>query len=409
MILRLRLYVVMARPPVLVLLALFTAVGLAQAGHGEDRLLVARALAVVIGFLLFSVAVNDIADAAIDRVNLPGDWRRPLVTGAATRRDLVAMGGTAAAVALAACSTLPWPVVVVTAAGLLVSAGYSLRPVRLADRGMLASLVLPACYVAVPYLVGLLAAQGSARPRDLALLGALYLGFIGRILLKDFRDVRGDALFGKRTFLVRHGRRWTCTFSAGCWITGTVVLLMTVARPTAALVGLYAACLAAVLVLLYVLSAERGPRRDETLTAAVAIIARGMIVMLFAHLSMAVPVWSAPVWSALGRAGLGYDAAMLALAIVTAGQVATMVRRGPRTRTTITTPSYSAHRRRSSQLAPMPGTIGSQNEASRKVRTPASTMLSEPPTATSPATRAASTVPRPLGVGTAAAAAEPVR
>lgn len=43
------------------------------------------------GFLLFSVALNDLADEAIDRVNLPGDRRRPLVAGTATRRELVAM------------------------------------------------------------------------------------------------------------------------------------------------------------------------------------------------------------------------------------------------------------------------------------------------------------------------------
>jgi len=39
-----------------------------------------------------------------------------------------------------------------------------LRPVRLADRGALAALVLPAGYVAVPYLVGIFAVRGSPRP-----------------------------------------------------------------------------------------------------------------------------------------------------------------------------------------------------------------------------------------------------
>ena len=56
---------------------------------------------------------------------------------------------------------------------------------------------------------------------DLALLAALYVGFVGRIVLKDFRDVVGDRLFGKRTFLVRHGRRTTCVLSAACWVGGT--------------------------------------------------------------------------------------------------------------------------------------------------------------------------------------------
>ena len=42
-----------------------------------------------------------------------------------------------------------------------------MRPVRVADRGAVASLVLPFCYVAVPYLLGLLVlgaqAYGMAR------------------------------------------------------------------------------------------------------------------------------------------------------------------------------------------------------------------------------------------------------
>lgn len=110
-----------------------------------------------------------------------------------------------------------------------------LRPVRLADRGALAALVLPAGYVAVPYLVGIFAVRGSPRPADLLLLAGLYLGFIGRILVKDFRDVRGDALFGKRTFLVRHGRRRTCQFSACCWLVDTGAILAAARQPTVAL------------------------------------------------------------------------------------------------------------------------------------------------------------------------------
>lgn len=73
MIRRVRLMVLLARPAVIVLLGLFTATGLAQAGHDEDHLLLVRALIVVFGFLVFSVACNDLADAAIDQVNLPGD------------------------------------------------------------------------------------------------------------------------------------------------------------------------------------------------------------------------------------------------------------------------------------------------------------------------------------------------
>jgi 4-hydroxybenzoate polyprenyltransferase len=312
---RVRLLILLARPAVGVLLGLCTATGLAQAGQGENRLLLARALVAVMGFLVFSVAVNDLADEAIDRVNLAGDRRRPLVAGTA-RGELVVIGATAGVVALGASATLHWAAAVVLAAGLALSAAYSLRPLRVADRGVAACLLLPAGYVAVPYLVGVLSARGSIRVGDLSLLGALYIGFIGRIVLKDFRDVRGDALFGKRTFLVRHGRRRTCGFSAACWVAGSAALAAAVREPTWALAGAWTAQLALALWLLRVLSFERGPRHDEVVISAIAIVGRGMLVTLLAHLTLVDAGW--PAFAYLG--------VLIALAASILGQAWTMAR-----------------------------------------------------------------------------------
>src|SRR5205085_2049107 len=83
---------------------------------------------------------------------------------------------------------------------------YSRRPLRISDRGAVASFLLPVGYVAVPFLVGFFGVGGRLRARDFVLLAGLWVTFVGRILLKDFRDVEGDAMFGKRTYLVRHGR-----------------------------------------------------------------------------------------------------------------------------------------------------------------------------------------------------------
>jgi 4-hydroxybenzoate polyprenyltransferase len=342
---RLRLIVLLARPAVIVLLAMFTATGLAEAGHGQSKVLLARALVVVCAFLLFSVACNDLADDAIDRVNLPG--QRPLAAGALGRTEFAVIGVVAGVVALGSSAALRWQAVVVTAAGLAISAGYSLRPVRLADRGAVAAIVLPACYVGVPYLIGIFAARSFLRPGDLFLLAGLYLGFIGRILLKDFRDVRGDALFGKRTFLVRHGRRWTCAFSACCWTAGTAVILGSVHRPTAALLAAEAGCLGLALLLLRKLADRRaidvpmglqdaahryidgeavpGERRDECLISAIAIIGRGTFVLLCAHLSMTEAGWT----------GWRYSLVIAALGVLTAGMAASMARNGPITRTMV--------------------------------------------------------------------------
>ncbi|HEX5115482.1 MAG TPA: UbiA family prenyltransferase [Pseudonocardiaceae bacterium] len=312
----------MTRPAVAVLLATYAAIGLASTGHGEDHWLLARVLLVVFGFLLFSVACNDITDARIDAVNLAGDRRRPLVVGGADGIEMLTIGIVSAALALVMAATLGWFALAVVAAGLALSVGYSVRPVRVADRGALASLLLPACYVAVPYLVG----HGPLhRMADLTVLAGLYVGFIGRILLKDFRDVRGDALFGKRTFLVRHGRGPTCVFSAICLAAGAVLLLAGVDHPTFALVGGYAAGTVAMLVLLAALHTDRGPRRDELLISAVAIVGRGMLLLLLAHQELVTAAW-AP-WA--------YDGVLAALVAITAGQAVVMLRHGPTARWTV--------------------------------------------------------------------------
>lgn len=323
MIARARVVLMLTRPAVALLLALYAALGLASDGHGTDRWLLARVLAVVLGFLLFSVVCNDIADERIDAVNLAGDRRRPLVVGTANRLDMIVIGAVAMVLALAVGATLGLPVLAVVGGGLLLSAGYSLRPVRIADRGALASLVLPACYVAVPFLVGHLAATWSLRPADLALLAGLYVTFIGRILLKDFRDVRGDALFGKRTFLVRHGREWTCAFSAVCLVGGAGVLVAATPAPTVGLVAGYAVGTVAMVALLAVLRTDGGPRRDERVITAIAIVGRGMLLLVLAHLDMVAARWSVP----------RSEAVVAALAVLVAGQAVAMLRHGPAMRT----------------------------------------------------------------------------
>jgi 4-hydroxybenzoate polyprenyltransferase len=194
-----------------------------------------------------------------------------------------------------------------------------MRPVRIADRGALASMLLPACFVAVPYLVGHFAAVRSIRPADLAVLGGLYITFIGRILLKDFRDVRGDALFGKRTFLVRHGRGWTCGFSAVCLTVGVALLVASVDDPSIAFVTGQAAGTIGMLCLLAALRTDRGPRRDEAVISAIAIIGRGMLLLLIAHLNLQAASWPP----------LAYHTVMTALALVFAWQATTMFQRGP--------------------------------------------------------------------------------
>jgi 4-hydroxybenzoate polyprenyltransferase len=118
----------------------------------------------------------------------------------------------------------------------------------------------------------------------------LYVGFIGRILLKDFRDVVGDAMFGKRTFLVRHGRRATCALSVGCWTLGTALLVG--ATPARSTVFVVAECTlsAAAIALVVRLARPLSHRTEERVISAVAILGRTVLTVLFFHLSATHPV-----------------------------------------------------------------------------------------------------------------------
>jgi len=324
MIRRARLLVALGRPPVFLLLAMFCSTGLASGGRGDQLQGLLRPMVVVVAFLVFSVAVNDLADEAIDRVNLPGAAARPLVTGTATRREMTSVAAGAGVLALAAGMTIRWQVVLVVAGGLVLSAAYSLPPARLSGRGVLASLLLPGAYVAVPFLVGAFCAAPTLTIRELAVMSGLYVGFIGRILLKDFRDVRGDALFGKRTFLVRHGRRPTCALSLACWLVGSAALAIS-GRTSPAQVAAFAAFALSAVVFLRALSSAGGARRDERLIAALAIVGRGAMLVLLAGLDMAAANWPA----------LAATAAVSTLTAVTLGQARAMVLRGPLTRCTV--------------------------------------------------------------------------
>ncbi len=313
---RLRLTLLVARPAVVLLLALSGLVGLALGGRADDPLAVVRLLVLVTAFVVYAVSCNDLADLEIDRVNLPDDRRRPLVAGSAAASDVRLMAAGAAVVAASAAASEGPAALTATVVGLAVAAAYSLPPFRLSRRGVVAPLVLPALFVGLPFVLGVLAGRGLHAP-DLALLAALYVGFIGRIVLKDFRDVVGDRLFGKRTFLVRHGRRATCALSGGCWVAGTVLLVLATPGATwwyAAAQGVLAA---SAVVLVARLAVTETHRAEERLVSALAIVGRASVAAVFAQVAAATP-------SAAAYAVLGTTTLSLLLAVE-------MLRHGPRT------------------------------------------------------------------------------
>jgi len=282
---RARLFLTLARPPLLYLLALSAALGVASGGAALDVVPLVRTLLVVAPLMVCAVALNDLSDVAVDRINLADDPTRPLVSGRADVASMRAVAVVSAAAALAVAATIGVAAVLVAGSGLALAAAHSLPPVRLSGRGIVGPLLLPFSMVAVPFVVGVLAAGGSFGTTTIGLLLALYVGFIGRLLLKDFRDVRGDALMGKRTFLVRRGRRATCALSAVLWVAGSAALAVVPSHGWAVMTA-WSTLLAVALVLLAQLATSTSHRRDERLVAAVAVAGRGLLLVLLADFGL---------------------------------------------------------------------------------------------------------------------------
>jgi 4-hydroxybenzoate polyprenyltransferase len=71
----------LTRPAALFIVASFCYLGLALAGHANDPIPLAIAATVVAALLVHAVAINDLADEAIDEAN---GLERPLTTGRPT-------------------------------------------------------------------------------------------------------------------------------------------------------------------------------------------------------------------------------------------------------------------------------------------------------------------------------------
>jgi 4-hydroxybenzoate polyprenyltransferase len=310
-----KLVIMMIRPPVAAVLLLFAALGLAPAGKADGlHPLFTTVLVIVAGWFINATVLNDIADEPIDRINLQNARGRPLVSGDATRRQLLVLGIVAGAIALTTAWVVGRRVGVVVTAGLALNVAYSFPPMRLSARGLLALILLPLGYVALPFLVGAFTVRPTLPPHALVLLAGLYVTFIGRIALKDFRDAKGDEMFGKRTFLIRRGRVRTCLFSGVCWIIGSVTLLAIVPLRSF-LVVVFVAFVASTLHGLNLLARAQEYAAEQVIIGAIAHLARGMGITVLAYFTMVGKGWST------GR----QDLVFAALAVVFVGMYRAMI------------------------------------------------------------------------------------
>lgn len=175
-----------------------------------------------------ATSVNDLADQKIDAINHPESYGRPLITADAKPRDMWLLFALSSIMAVVLASLTGYLSAIILFGSIVINVLYSLPPIRLSYRTFLAPLALGLAYVGVPYCLALAVTHSTATASDGRWLVGLYVLFVGRIILKDFRDRRGDARYHKPTFLLRFGKEATCIVSLAGLIDGSLIVVLQV-------------------------------------------------------------------------------------------------------------------------------------------------------------------------------------
>ncbi len=174
-------------------------------------------LILIIGFTIHANSVNDYSDREIDKVNLKNAADRPLVTQDINTKQLWVINILSALLILVVSLFYGGDVLILGVAIILIDYAYSLKPVRMTNRTIISPILLSISYVYYSFSIGFLSVF-SHRSFPWLLTVGLTIGFFARLLLKDFRDKKGDKKFGKITFLLRYGQQATCVTSGIFWL-----------------------------------------------------------------------------------------------------------------------------------------------------------------------------------------------
>ena len=224
-----------ARIPIVITCLIVAILGSLSAG--DVTLKTGFSLIVIVLLVIHGNSINDLADYDIDKINLKDAKDRPLVTKDITVRSLWILHVACGVLAIGLSLLYGTVAAAVTVAVILYNYAYSFRPFRITDRTILSPLTLAATYAYQPFTLGY-AAVRQPPAYSWLLATAIYFGFIARILLKDFRDVSGDARFGKQTFLIHYGASLTCAASGLFAIASFVLICLAINFSVGAVVAL---------------------------------------------------------------------------------------------------------------------------------------------------------------------------
>lgn len=215
------------------LLVLFCVVGYSfavyQAPPGvvvSANIKLAVALVIIAGWYINATALNDFADYEIDKINIKKNNERPLLSKMLSRNEMIYIAFAAGMLAILLSSVLGLKAVWLTIIFIVLNAAYSLKPIAISHRGVLAIILLPLGYVLFPFVLGFWAAGYTVTLLGIGLIAGFHLQFLSRIVLKDFRDVKGDKKFGKKTFLLVFGKGVVCLTAQTALIIGFMLLVI---------------------------------------------------------------------------------------------------------------------------------------------------------------------------------------
>ena len=240
-------------------------------------------IACLAAWYVFSTSVNDLADEEIDQINLKGYHERPLANKQTTRSKLWNLGAASALATILFALPLGATATYAAFGGLILSYIYSMPPLQISHHGFVATTLLPLGYIALPCVLVLQANNAILDDSKIILFAALYISFMGRIILKDFRDVIGDRKFGKRTFIVRHGAKATCAVSGALFVVGSGIMMYRF-RAMPLLAALLLPYTAIILFALRQLSLETRVKRQVSFVGLVGRLANGAALLAISGL-----------------------------------------------------------------------------------------------------------------------------
>jgi 4-hydroxybenzoate polyprenyltransferase len=256
--------------------------GSVYAGHLNLKTFLAFIL--IVAFTVHANSINDYTDREIDKINLKKAVDRPLVSKDLSLQQFWIIHITSGLIMLLLSLLYGKWAIIISIAIIIIDYLYSLKPVRITDRTILSPLLLSISYVYYSFSLGFLSINTSAsRGYPWLLTAGLCLGFVARLLLKDFRDIKGDKKFGKKTFLLIYGSKITCITSGLFWLLAMVVISASISFAPGVVLALIVGCVMTYF-WLRELSTTKKISNQEELVAVIAKAANFAIITILAYL-----------------------------------------------------------------------------------------------------------------------------